>query len=145
MASRNSQLKSTDPAGEAEPRRRNRVKLLERVLRARRNTLTLADFNSLDRRIDQLIVRVANEPFREHTLRPLRTLLWRIGYIHHTHMSGQSNLDGAVDHHLAVDRRRQPSRGTRGSPVGCLDGFHRRHVRRDGSGERNSIEPLPVG
>ena len=150
MASRNSQLKLTDPAGEVEPRRRNRVNLSEPVLRARRNTLTLADFNALNRRIDRLIVPVANEPSREQTRRPLDTLLRRIGYIRHTHMAGQSNLDGTVDHHLAADRRRQPSRGTRGSRVGCLmdfvDGmFDAIEAEIDPSLLDKSIEPLLVG
>ncbi|MEN3383211.1 MAG: hypothetical protein V7608_3255 [Hyphomicrobiales bacterium] len=84
------------------PSHRNQLLHMERVLRERRNTLTLADFNALDRGIDRLILSVANEPFLEHTLRPLHTVFRRIGYIHHTYMPGQSNLDGTVDHHLAV-------------------------------------------
>jgi DNA-binding GntR family transcriptional regulator len=84
------------------PSHRNQLLHMERVLRERRNTLSLADFNALDRGIDRLIVSIASEPFLEHTLRPLHTLFRRIGYIHHTYMPGQSNLDGTVDHHLAV-------------------------------------------
>lgn len=84
------------------PSHRNQLLHMERVLREKRNTLTLADFNAIDRGIDRLIVSVADEPFLEHTLRPLHTLFRRIGYIHHTHMSGKFNLDGTVDHHLAV-------------------------------------------
>jgi DNA-binding GntR family transcriptional regulator len=81
---------------------RNQLLHTERVLRERRNTLTLADFNALDRGIDRLILSIANEPFLEHTVRPLHTLFRRIGYIHHAYMPGQSNLDRTVDHHLAV-------------------------------------------
>lgn len=84
------------------PTHRNQMLHMERVLRERRDTITLAEFNTLDRRIDQLILTAAGEPFLEHTLRPLHTLFRRIGFIHHTHMVGQANLDGTIDHHLAV-------------------------------------------
>ncbi|CAO3427619.1 GntR family transcriptional regulator [Azospirillum endophyticum] len=81
---------------------RNQMLHMERVLADRRDTMTLAEFNKLDRRIDQLILAAANEPFLEHTLRPLHTLFRRIGFIHHTHMAGQAKLDGTIDHHLDV-------------------------------------------
>jgi DNA-binding GntR family transcriptional regulator len=84
------------------PSHRNQLLHMERVLRERRQTLTLADFNTLDRGIDRLIIAAANEPFLEHTLRPLHTLFRRIGYLHHTHMPGHANLDGTIDRHLAV-------------------------------------------
>jgi len=81
---------------------RNQMLHMERVLREKRDSLTLAEFNSLDRRIDTLILAAAGEPFLEHTLRPLHTLYRRIGFIHHRHMPGQADLGGTVDHHLAV-------------------------------------------
>lgn len=84
------------------PSHRNQLLHMERVLRERRQTLTLAEFNMLDRGIDRLIMAAANEPFLEHTLRPLHTLFRRIGYLHHTHMPGHANLDGTIDRHLAV-------------------------------------------
>jgi DNA-binding GntR family transcriptional regulator len=71
-------------------------------LRASRDKLTLPAFNTLDRDVDRLILAAANEPFLEHTLRPLHTLFRRIGYIHHTCIPGHSSLDGTVDRHLAV-------------------------------------------
>lgn len=84
------------------PSHRNQLLHMERVLRDRRKTLTLAEFNTLDRGIDRLILAAASEPFLEHTLRPLHTIFRRIGYIHHTYMPGQTDLDGTVDHHLAI-------------------------------------------
>lgn len=84
------------------PSHRNQLLHMERVLREKRATMTLAKFNLLDRGIDRLILASANEPFLEHTLRPLHTLFRRIGYIHHTYLPGHGNLDGTVDHHLAV-------------------------------------------
>ena len=81
---------------------RNQMLHMERVLKEKRSSLTLAEFNALDRRIDALILAAAGEPFLEHTLRPLHTLYRRIGFIHHHYMPGQTDLGGTIDHHLAV-------------------------------------------
>ncbi len=45
--------------------------------------MSLAEFNVLDRRINQLLLSASGEPFLEHTLRPLHTIYRRIGFIHH--------------------------------------------------------------
>jgi DNA-binding GntR family transcriptional regulator len=84
------------------PAHRNQVLHLERVLREHRNSLTLEEFNYYDRRIDSLILMVANEPFLEHTLRPLHTVFRRIGWLHHTYMSADLEIAGTIDRHLAV-------------------------------------------
>ena len=89
-------------AERASAQHRNQMLHMERSLREKRNTLTLAKFNALDRDIDRLILAAAGEPFLEHTLRPLHTVFRRIGYIHHTYLSGKSNLNGTVDRHIAV-------------------------------------------
>jgi DNA-binding GntR family transcriptional regulator len=86
----------------ASPVHRNQLLHMERMLRDKRKTLTLAEFNTLDRGIDRLILAAANEPFLEHTLRPLHTIFRRIGYIHHTYMPGHADLDGTVDCHMAI-------------------------------------------
>jgi DNA-binding GntR family transcriptional regulator len=139
---------ATERAG---PSQRNQLLHMERVLRERRNALTLAGFNALDRRIDQLILSVANEPFLEHTLRPLHTLFRRIGYIHHAYMPGRRNLDGTVDHHLAVlsaVANRHVERAVAASDalmdfVGSM--FDRMEVGIDPSFLDSSIEPLLAG
>jgi len=81
---------------------RNQALHIERLLRERRASLTLDEFNSIDRRIDALVLEAAGEPFLIHTLRPLHTLYRRIGYIHHRFMPGQADLSGTIDHHLAI-------------------------------------------
>lgn len=81
---------------------RNQMLHMERALRSRQADISLSDFNVLDRRIDRLILAAAGEPFLEHTLRPLHTIFRRIGFIHHTYMPGQTDLNGTVEHHLAV-------------------------------------------
>jgi DNA-binding GntR family transcriptional regulator len=90
---------ATERANEGQ---RQELLQMERVLHDSRHTLTLPAFNTLDRDIDRLILAAANEPFLEHTMRPLHTLFRRIGYIHHACIPGHSSLDGTVYHHLAV-------------------------------------------
>ena len=81
---------------------RNQALRIERLLREKHDTLSIDEFNKLDRRIDTLILEAAGEPFLVHTLRPLHTLYRRIGYIHHRFMPGQTDLSGTIDHHLAI-------------------------------------------
>lgn len=89
-------------AERASPAHRHQMLHLERVLREKRDGLTLDAFNALDRRIDWLILTAANEPFLEHALGPLHTLFRRIGFIYHSFMPGKSSIDDTTDHHLAV-------------------------------------------
>ncbi|MGO4665348.1 GntR family transcriptional regulator [Bosea sp. 2RAB26] len=89
-------------AERAGPSHRNQMLHMERLLREKRDGLTLAEFNSLDRRIDQMVLAAAGEPFLEHTLRPLHTIFRRIGFIYHSYMAEKTTLDGTIDHHLAV-------------------------------------------
>lgn len=84
------------------PSHRNQLLHLERLLRERRASMTLSEFNTFDRRLDQLIVAAAGEPFLEHTLRPLHTLFRRIGWIFHNQILSNDNLDATIDSHLAV-------------------------------------------
>ncbi len=89
-------------AERAGPSHRNQMLHMERLLREKRDGLTLAEFNGLDRRIDQMVLAAAGEPFLEHTLRPLHTLFRRIGFLYHSHIAEQPGLTGTIDHHLAV-------------------------------------------
>ena len=84
------------------PSHRNQMLHMVRLLKDKRASLSLSDFNRLDRTIDQMILACAGEPFLENTLRPLHTLFRRIGFIHHTYMPGRTDLTETVDHHLAV-------------------------------------------
>jgi len=90
---------ATERAG---PSHRNQFLHLERLLRDRRETLTIGEFNGLDRRIDRLILMTAGEPFLEHTLRPLHTIFRRIGWLHHNHTAGEASVRKTIDCHLAV-------------------------------------------
>lgn len=82
---------------------RNQLLYMARLLRERRDTLTVDTFNVLDRNIDRLILSAAGEPFLRHTLRPLHTIFRRIGWIHHTQLApSATGLDTTIDCHLAV-------------------------------------------
>jgi DNA-binding GntR family transcriptional regulator len=81
---------------------RNQALHIERVLKEKRDTMTLDEFNKLDRRIDALLLAASGEPFLTHTLRPLHTIYRRIGFIHHRYMPGQADLSGTIDRHVVI-------------------------------------------
>ncbi len=81
---------------------RNQALHIERVLKDKHDTMTLDEFNKLDRRIDTLLLAASGEPFLTHTLRPLHTIYRRIGFIHHRHMPGQTDLSGTIDRHVVI-------------------------------------------
>ena len=81
---------------------RNQFLHMERLLRERRATMTVDEFNVIDRRINKLTLRAAGEPFLEHTLRPLHTIFRRIGWIYHTHNKSEGSVDSTIDCHLAI-------------------------------------------
>ncbi len=135
-------------AERAGPSHRNQMLHMERLLRERRDTLTLPEFNTLDRRIDGMVLAAAGEPFLEHTLRPLHTIFRRIGFIYHNHMPRQIGLRGTVDHHLAVLNAiatRHAERATAASDalIGFVDGmFDEMEAAIDPSLLDCSVEPL---
>lgn len=86
----------------AQANHRNQMFHMCRLLSERRDTLTIDDFNVFDRRIDQLILSAAAEPFLEHTLRPLHTIFRRIGWIYHTQLATRKGLSETIDGHLAI-------------------------------------------
>jgi DNA-binding GntR family transcriptional regulator len=81
---------------------RNQMLHIERVLRERRTTVSIDEFNQFDRRIDALILSASEEPFLVHSMRPLHTIYRRIGYIYHRLLPGHTDLTGTIDRHLAI-------------------------------------------
>src|SRR3546814_6196869 len=49
------------------PSHRNQMRHIDRLLRDRRASLDVDEFNGFDRRLDRLILTAAGEPFLEHT------------------------------------------------------------------------------
>ena len=79
--------------------------------------MTIDEFNRLDRRIDQLFVAAAGEPFLEHTLRPLHTIFRRIGWIYHSWVRPDDGLGRTLALPSRDPRsRRRPAGSRRPSP-----------------------------
>jgi DNA-binding GntR family transcriptional regulator len=133
------------------PSQRNQMLHMERVLREKRQTLTLAQFNEIDRKMDKLILAAASEPFLENTLRPLHTIFRRIGYIHHSHIQGRANLSGTIGHHLAVltavaNRHVDEAVAASDALMGFMDGmFDVMEAEIDPTLLDCSVEPLLIG
>jgi len=81
---------------------RNQMLHMKRHLRENREQITIESFNIVDRRIDQLFLAAADEPFVENTLRPLHTIFRRIGWLYHTQTAAETSLLRTVDVHLAL-------------------------------------------
>ena len=84
------------------PSHRNQLLHISQTLRGRAAEMTIAEFNQLDRRIDQLLGTAAGEPFLEHTLRPLHTIFRRIGWIYHSWIRPNEGLGRTLGCHLAM-------------------------------------------
>lgn len=81
---------------------RARLSHIMRRLEAERPTITLDQFNVLDKAFDMLMIQASRERFLERSLRPLKALGRRAGYLDISHVSGQQGLDETVGHHLAI-------------------------------------------
>lgn len=81
---------------------RNRMQHMRRQLLAHASVMNIAEFNVIDKQVDQLILASANEPFVEGTLRPLHTVFRRIGWIYHMQTPAHARLDKTIEGHIAV-------------------------------------------
>lgn len=81
---------------------RNQMMHIKRHLVEHGGGMTIDQFNVVDRRIDQLFLAAANEPFVESTLRPLHTIFRRIGWIYHMRTAARADLQATVAGHIAV-------------------------------------------
>ena len=86
----------------AQASHRSHLLHLARLMRSRADEMSVEEFNHFDRRIDRLVLTAANEPFLEHTLRPLRTISRRIGWIYQSCIPSADSLRPTIDGHLAV-------------------------------------------
>nr|WP_241865472.1 GntR family transcriptional regulator [Paracoccus salsus] len=81
---------------------RARLFHIMRRLENERPTITLDQFNVLDKAFDILMIQASGERFLDRCLRPLKALGRRAGYLDISKVSGQQGLDETVDHHLAI-------------------------------------------
>ena len=89
---------ATERASNAE--RKEMHKLCEQLKNAK--AMSLAKFNVIDHRIDQLFLEAASEPYVAATLRPLHTLFRRIGWLYHSQTAQATALQASIDGHVAV-------------------------------------------
>jgi len=81
---------------------RNHMLHIGRTLREKAGSISIDEFNRLDRRVDQLLIAAAGETFLEHTLRPLHTIFRRIGWIYHSWVRPDEGLGRTLDCHIAI-------------------------------------------
>jgi DNA-binding GntR family transcriptional regulator len=81
---------------------RNQMLHISGMLRDKAGSMTIGEFNRLDRRIDRLFIAAAGEAFLEHTLQPLHTIFRRIGWIYHSRVCPDEGLSRTLDCHLAI-------------------------------------------
>ncbi|WP_255328647.1 GntR family transcriptional regulator [Paracoccus albicereus] len=81
---------------------RARLHHLMRRLEDERNGITLDRFNVLDKAFDRLMIEASRERFLDRSLRPLKALGRRAGFLDITHISGPKGLDETVGDHLAI-------------------------------------------
>lgn len=70
------------------------------TLRAGRDTMTLAEFNIVDSRLNAVILSASGEMMLGNTLLPLQTLYRRSGWLFHVHVAAQGALVDLVTAHL---------------------------------------------
>lgn len=70
------------------------------ALRAGRDTMTLADFNIVDSRLNAVILSASGEMMLGNTLLPLQTLYRRSGWLFHIHVAAKEALVDLVTAHL---------------------------------------------
>lgn len=83
---------------------RNQMARLVARLVAERETRNVREFNRLDRLLDRLVLLAAAEPFIEHSLRPLRTLFRRTGFVYHSFIGRMDAYATNVDVHVSLLR-----------------------------------------
>lgn len=81
---------------------RNQMIHLKKTLERFGPNITIEQFNMVDRRIDQILLEAANEPFVEGTLRPLHTIFRRLGWVYHMQSTHAEKLTRTVEGHIAV-------------------------------------------
>ena len=105
---------------------RSQLLHIARGLRAKRDGMTLDVFNRFDRALDRLLIAAADEPFLEHTLRPLHTISRRVGWLYHRCVGAPESLLETIDHHIAIveavaNRRQAEAEAATDGLIGFMD------------------------
>lgn len=81
---------------------RARLSHIMRQIQQGRDALTLERFNMLDKAFDILLIQASGERFLERSLRPLKALGRRSGYLDISQISGQQGLNETIECHLQI-------------------------------------------
>ncbi|QJU58302.1 GntR family transcriptional regulator [Sphingomonas sp. AP4-R1] len=65
-------------------------------------TMSLAEFNVVDRDINALVLKASDEPLLGNTLMPLQTLYRRSGWLFHSRLGSRESLDETIAMHLTL-------------------------------------------
>lgn len=87
-----------------ESNERARLGHIIRSMEDERDGMTLDRFNMFDKAFDVLMIQASREPFLERSLRPLKALARRSGYLDISRISHDDGLRESITHHLAVMR-----------------------------------------
>ena len=80
---------------------RRQMQQIVRILIQEAGTRNIQAFNTLDHRLDILILDAAREPFAERLLRPLHAIFRRTGYIYLKHLDHDgSAYSGSIERHV---------------------------------------------
>ncbi len=89
-------------AGRSSASHRNQLLYIGRLLREREAGMSIDEFNRLDRRIDQLLIGAAGEPFLANTLGPLHIISRRRGWIYHSWVCPDAGLGRTISCHRDI-------------------------------------------
>lgn len=81
---------------------RARLSHIMRQLQDGQDTIALEEFNIWDKAFDMLMIQASREKFLERSLRPLKALGRRAGYLDIKYISHQQGLNDTINHHLAI-------------------------------------------
>lgn len=81
---------------------RNQMHHLVQALYEAESNNDLRRFNELDKRMDQLILEAANEPFVARTLRPLHTIFRRLGFLYQSHLGDATSINKNILIHIKI-------------------------------------------
>lgn len=81
---------------------RARLSHIMRQLKGGQDKITLEEFNIWDKAFDMLMIHASREKFLERSLRPLKALGRRAGYLDIKYISHQQGLNDTINHHLAL-------------------------------------------
>lgn len=80
----------------------NQMHYLARALKDVETSRDMRQFNELDKRMDQLLLDAADEPFVERSLRPLHAIFRRLGFLYQSYLGTEDSMQYNVQLHINI-------------------------------------------